>query len=198
MILWDWLPSFSPVSLAFFTFIPLSYLPFPFRKIIAHCIEKLTFHAAEFVSIWEDIQKHTFFFSSCCAFTVLYKIFHLQLIPADHLLPLLCYSIKYVDIKALKSFLLSKTSIFCIWEQEATAFLQAPLVGTVSTVGMAFSPASHSECYIVTCWSVSIHFNLPIAWSSSFVGRWTSCTCRFPVRVLRHKRTAFLWVTLRV
>lgn len=41
----------------------------------------------------------------------LYKIFHLQLIPVDHLLPLLYYSMKYVDIKALKGFLLSRASV---------------------------------------------------------------------------------------
>lgn len=81
---------------------------------IAHFIAKLTFRAAELVIIWEDIQKldYYFFFCGCCAFTVLRKILHLQLIPTDHLLPLPYYSIKYVDTTALKGFLLSKTSVF--------------------------------------------------------------------------------------
>lgn len=123
IILWDSLPSFPPVSLAFFCVHPLILPSFPFRKMITHCIEKLTFHAAEFVSIWEDIQKldYYFFFYGCCAFTVLLSIFSLcvrystcNLIPVDNLLPLLYYSIKYVDIKAFKGFLLLKTSIFCI------------------------------------------------------------------------------------
>lgn len=154
MILWDSLPSFPPVSLAFFCIHPLILPSFPFRKMIAHCIEKLTFHAAEFVSIWEDIQKldYYFFFYGCCAFTVLLNIFSLcvrystcKLIPVDHLLPLLYYSIKYVVIKAFKGFLLSKTSIFCIWEQEATAFSQAPLVG-----------AEHSRGGISSCFSFRV------------------------------------------
>lgn len=66
---------------------------------IAHCIAKLTFHAADFVSIWEAIQKpyYYLFFMAVVHLHSLYKVIHLQsdsqltgdLEVQNHLLPLL-------------------------------------------------------------------------------------------------------------
>lgn len=145
----------------------------------------------------------TIFFYGCCAFTVLLSIFSLcvrystcNLIPVDHLLPLLYYSIKYVDIKAFKGFSAVEDFYILYLRTRSNCFLSSTISRRWAQQGwhlllLLFPSAIMSlidQCqFILIC-------PLPVKVLLLADG----VACHFPARALRHKRGAFLWVTLQV
>lgn len=160
MILWDWLPSFPPVSLAFFRIHPF-ILPFlSLQKNDCTLYWKTNISCSricQYLGRYPETWLQFLFLWLLCVYSLCIRYFTCNLIPVDHLLPLLYYCIKCVDIKALKGFLLSKTSTFCVWEQEAIAFSQAPLVG-----------AEHSRGGVSSCFSFRVQYCLSLISFSSF------------------------------
>lgn len=104
----------------------------------------------------------------------LYRIFHLKLIPVDHLLPLLYYFIRYVDIRVLKSFLLSKSSVF--EKKRSNCFL-------TSTISRHWAQQGW-HLLLLLLWSAILSLTdqfqfisvCPLPGQDSVAGRWSSCT----------------------